>query len=148
MKHIDSKRDGGSEDAPPGRSVPRRLHSQVLTWHDEVSGDRLTIDVQGSEQFLAGLAPLGFLPAGELTHSSNNAPPIRGVSGLSERKQAPAVKGAAPRKSAPRELPLPPSGRSALERPKGPDGMTGSDSAENRVRWTARLARHWNPQNR
>ena len=46
--------------------APRRLRSLVLAWHDEESGDDLTVDVRGSERFLKGLVPLGFVPLGKL----------------------------------------------------------------------------------
>jgi hypothetical protein len=41
------------------------LRSLALTWRDEETGDELVVDVRGSERFLEGLRPLGFVPAAE-----------------------------------------------------------------------------------
>ena len=61
-----SEPDPTSNPAPSSGAVAadpsRRLRSLVLAWHDEESGDDLTVHVRGSQQFLDGLEPLGFVP--------------------------------------------------------------------------------------
>ena len=86
------------------RAAPRRLHSLILSWHDEESGDDLTVDILGSERFLKDLMPLGFVPLAERSTEARAAQP-------SPRRRR-------------------------------------SESAEHRVHWTVRLARHWNPKSR
>ncbi|HUR29302.1 MAG TPA: hypothetical protein VM509_14030 [Planctomycetota bacterium] len=58
-----SIQDESSSKTAIQSEASRRLRSLCLSWHDEESGDELAVDVQGSERFLEGLRPLGFLPA-------------------------------------------------------------------------------------
>ncbi|HTF91312.1 MAG TPA: hypothetical protein VK843_23065 [Planctomycetota bacterium] len=56
----------------------RKLRSLTLAWHDEESGDDLTVNVRGSERFLKGLTPLGFVPVEETAASRRS---VRSVAG-------------------------------------------------------------------
>jgi hypothetical protein len=114
MRHPETNHDGNHDSAT---AATRRMRSLVLAWHDEESGDELTIDVRGSERFLEGLRPLGFVPVGEGTHSSNNR---SAASGVGDRARGPASKGAPARKD--------------------------TEAGEHHVRWTVRLARPWKPK--
>lgn len=52
----------------------RRIRSELLCWDDPDSGDALTVEVRGSDDFLALLPGLGF-------RSAANNPEPRGVQG-------------------------------------------------------------------
>jgi hypothetical protein len=114
---------------------PRRMRSLVLAWHDEESGDELQVNVRGTQQFLEGLKPLGFVPLGEQPNG-----------GVGQR--LPAVHPAG-------DLALQESRGIRGENPEGNETSSGhaartgerpasSESADHRVRWTVRLARPWN----
>lgn len=116
-----------------GTAVPRRkLRSLVLSWKDEETGDVLTVDVSGSERFLAGLGPLGFRPLEELDGEGSFTGPAVGLSQSSNKAGSP---------------------RAALERGRHPASKGSADRKEStaaghRVRWTVRLARYWKPKSR
>jgi len=57
--------------------APRHLRSLALAWHDEESGDDLSIDVQGSERFLKGLVSMGFRPVPSQNRHGRSAPVSR-----------------------------------------------------------------------
>lgn len=127
-------------------SAPRRLRSLVLAWHDEESGDELTVDVRGSDRFLEGLSPLGFVPVAEEserqgrrakeTQSEHNVHSLPGANGTQPTRSSASQPGAP-----------------ARDRELGP-GAKGSlagkehESAEHRVRWTVRLSRPWKHKSR
>lgn len=123
----------------PSESEPaasRHLRSLVLAWRDEESGDELTIDVRGSERFLEGLSPLGFVPVGEAsrTHGEPDSEPIAAHALQSRSIQGPS--------SAPiRDRDLGPCAKGSVAR-------KDSESADHRVRWTVRLSRPWKHKSR
>ncbi len=119
-----------------GTAASRHLRSLVLAWHDEESGDELTIDVRGSERFLKGLRPLGFVPLGE-------APRTQGA-GDSESDAAPSL----PSMSSQGTALTPVRDREIGASAKGPQAKQDFESADHRVRWTVRLARPWKPKSR
>ncbi len=117
-------------------ATSRRLRSLVLAWRDEESGDELTIDVRGSERFLEGLRPLGFVPVGDAprTHCERDSMPHAANALQSRSPQGPS--------SAPvRDPDLGPSAKGSLAK-------KDLESADHRVRWTVRLSRPWKPKSR
>lgn len=122
---------------------PRHVRSLVLAWRDEESGDELTVDVRGSQRFLEGLRPLGFVPLGELPQAGiGQRLPAVHPAGEGAVERSIAARGAPRRRGAGVDDPDSETHRAAsgLARPQN------SEASEHRVRWTVRLSRPWNPR--
>jgi len=129
---------GDAASAAKGRCV----RSLILAWHDEESGDELRVNVQGSQRFLEGLRPLGFVPLGEQPARGvgQRLPAVHPAGEIVTERDSSAA-GAPRRRSDGVEDPSAASNRPA----SGPNHHQESEVAEHRVRWTVRLARPWNP---
>ena len=119
-----------------GPLVSRRLRSLVLAWHDEETGDELTIDVRGSERFLKGLRPLGFVPVEKEPRNQGDTD-SRAQTAHVQASNSPEYTPSA----AIRDRDLAPSAKASLAKKE-------FESADHRVRWTVRLARPWKPKSR
>jgi hypothetical protein len=119
----------------------RHVRSLVLAWRDEVSGDELTVDVRGSQRFLEGLRPLGFVPLGEQPNEGigQRLPCVHPV-GENVAERSSATQGAPRRRSEGVNEPDSETNRP----PAGPARQPSSEASEHHVRWTVRLSRPWN----